>query len=83
MHVAEVRGALIQIASERDIPVFEYAPAQVKSATTGSGNATKQQVAGMVRHLVRIDKLIKHDDEFDAIALGLTHLASAKVLLAR
>ena len=83
MRVAEVRGALIQIASERDIPVFEYAPAQVKSATTGSGNATKQQVAGMVRHLVRIDKPIKHDDEFDAIALGITHLASFRPPLAR
>ena len=83
MRVAEVRGALIHIATERDIPVFEYAPAQVKSATTGSGNADKQQIASMVRLLVTIEKQIQYDDEYDAIAIGITHLARSKTLLAR
>ncbi len=83
MHVAEVRGALIQIAAERDIPVFEYGPGEVKSATTGSGRADKQQVATMLRMLVKIDKPIQYDDEYDAIAIGITHLARAKNVMAK
>ncbi|RJQ33441.1 crossover junction endodeoxyribonuclease RuvC [Candidatus Parcubacteria bacterium] len=75
MRVAEVRGALIQIAGERDIPVFEYGPGEVKSATTGSGRADKQQIAAMIKLLVKVEKPIKHDDEYDAIAIGMTHLA--------
>ena len=83
MRVAEVRGALIHLASEKDIPVSEYAPSQVKSATTGSGNADKRQIASMVRLLVKIEKHIQHDDEYDAIAIGVTHLVRSKTLLAR
>jgi crossover junction endodeoxyribonuclease RuvC len=75
MRVAEVRGALISSATERDIPVFEYGPGQVKSATTGSGCADKEQIARMLHLLVKIDKKITHDDEYDAIAIGVTHLA--------
>jgi crossover junction endodeoxyribonuclease RuvC len=83
MRVAEVRGALIQIAAARDIPVFEYGPGEIKSATTGSGNADKQQVAAMLRLLVKIEKPIRFDDEYDAIAIGITHLARAKMQVAK
>lgn len=83
MRVAEVRGALIQIAAENDIPVFEYGPGEVKSATTGSGRADKQQIAAMLRLLIKIDKPIQYDDEYDAIAIGITHLARARTQLAQ
>ncbi len=79
MRVAEVRGALLQIATSRDLPVFEYGPSEIKSAVAGSGRADKKQVAAMVRLLVRVDKHIEYDDEYDAIALGLTHLARHKL----
>lgn len=79
MRVAEVRGALIEMAAERDIPVFEYGPGQVKSATTGSGRADKRQVVKMLHTLLKIEKKIKHDDEYDAIAIGITHLATVRL----
>ncbi len=75
MRVAEVRGALIQCATERGVPVFEYSPAQIKSAVASSGRADKQQVAAMLHLLVKIEKPIRLDDEYDAIAVGVTHLA--------
>ena len=75
MHVAEVRGALIGVATNLAIPVFEYTPGEVKSAATGSGSADKKQIATMLHALVKIDKKIIHDDEYDAIAVGVTHLA--------
>ena len=75
MRVAEVRGALIQAATSLGIPVFEYTPREIKSAAGGHGAAAKEQVAKMLHALVKIEKEIKHDDEYDAIAVGVTHLA--------
>lgn len=78
MHVAEVRGAIIAAAAMRNIPIHEYTPPQIKSAIAGWGGADKKQIITMVRMLLPITKTIKHDDEYDAIAVGLTHLAISK-----
>ncbi len=78
MQVAEVRGALLGLAGSSRLPVFEYTPGEIKSAVAGSGSADKKQIARMVHLLVRIEKKIARDDEYDAIALGLTHLARAR-----
>lgn len=79
MKVAEVRGALINAATRVSVPVHEYSPAEVKSATAGWGGADKKQVATMLHVLVKIEKSIKHDDEYDAIAIGVTHLAHVRI----
>ncbi len=78
MHVAEVRGALISAASSAGLTVFEYTPGEVKSAAAGFGGADKKAVASMLRALVKIEKRIEHDDEYDAIAIAVTHLARAR-----
>ena len=78
MRVAEVRGALIETSARHNIPVVEYGPGQVKSAVAGSGKADKKAVAHMVHLLLKPTKTIKYDDEYDAIAIGITHLAHAR-----
>src|SRR3989338_3089051 len=75
MQVAEVRGALINEAQGAGIEVFEYTPGEVKSAAAGNGSADKKAVARMLHVLMNIEKEIAHDDEYDAIAIGITHLA--------
>lgn len=75
MHVAEVRGMLIHIATTHQIPVFEYTPGQIKVAVSGSGRSDKRQMMAMVSRLVKVRDGIKYDDEYDAIAVGLTCLA--------
>ncbi|MEK7133773.1 MAG: crossover junction endodeoxyribonuclease RuvC [Patescibacteria group bacterium] len=75
MRVAEVRGALISAASGAGLEVFEYTPGEVKSAAAGWGGADKKAVARMLHALVKIDKEIERDDEYDAIAIAVTHLA--------
>lgn len=78
MHVAEVRGALMGAASNAGLQVFEYTPGEVKSAAAGFGGADKKAVAAMLRILVKIEKEITHDDEYDAIAIAVTHLARSR-----
>jgi Holliday junction resolvasome RuvABC endonuclease subunit len=45
---------------------------------TGHGMSDKEQVIYMVKRLIKIDQEIKYDDEFDAIAVGLTCFAVSK-----
>lgn len=75
MRVSEVRGAIIFIASLRNLTIYEYTPQKIKAAITGYGKGGKEQVTAMVRNLIVIDKEIAYDDEYDAIAIGLTCLA--------
>ena len=76
--VAEVKGMLSYLARAQNIEYREYTPLQVKVAVTSYGKADKKQVIDMVHRLVRIEKEIRHDDEYDAIAIALTCIASAR-----
>lgn len=78
MRVAEVRGALIQMGKDYTLTIAEYTPLQVKSAVSGNGRAQKQDVMRMIPLLITLPQKKRLDDEFDAIAVGLTHCASAR-----
>lgn len=75
MGVSEARGVIIYSASRNGLQIFEYTPPQIKVAVTGYGKADKNMVMSMVPKLILIDRIIKSDDELDAIAIGLTCLA--------
>jgi crossover junction endodeoxyribonuclease RuvC len=72
MRVAEVRGAIIATVCKQGLELHEYGPSEIKVAITGDGRATKDQMMLMVPQLVRIEKEIQFDDEYDAIAVALT-----------
>lgn len=78
MRVAEVRGAILSSAGAAGLTIHEYGPGEVKSALTGDGRADKTQIARMVHLLVKFPRPVRLDDEYDAIAIGLTHLARAR-----
>lgn len=73
--VAEVRGMLLYLAKKHGCEVREFGPQEIKVAVTGYGKSDKQAVFDMVKRL--IPEAPKHglDDEYDAIAIGITALA--------
>lgn len=75
MRVAEVRGTILYLAKAYNLSIQEFTPLQVKVAVAGHGHGDKQQVSDMVINLVVIEKEIRHDDEYDAIAIALTGFA--------
>lgn len=78
MAVSEARGVIIFQAVSADLEIFQYSPLQVKIAVTGYGRADKDQIVAMVKALTKLEKKEAQDDEFDAIAIGLTCLAIEK-----
>lgn len=79
MRVAEVRGMLLYVALSHQLSVAEYTPLQIKQAVVGHGHADKKQIMAMLPKLIAMDaekaqrKIL--DDEYDAIAIGITALA--------
>ena len=74
--VAEARGAILAIAGAASLPVIECSPQQVKLAVTGYGGANKKDIAKMIPQLLTLSKKKRLDDELDAIAIGITALAT-------
>ncbi len=74
MHVSEARGVILLAAEEREIPITEYTPNQVKLAVTGSGRADKHQVQEMMKRLLRLQELPRPDDAADGLAIALCHI---------
>jgi crossover junction endodeoxyribonuclease RuvC len=77
--VAEARGVILYTGSSLGLDIFEYTPADIKIAITGYGKSEKHQMIDMVKKLIKVESKTNSDDEFDAIAIGLTHFAINRV----
>ncbi len=71
--VAEARGVCILVARQRNIPVYEYTPLQIKQTLTGYGRAAKKQMQEAVREYLNMQEVVKPDDAADALAAAITH----------
>ncbi len=72
MGVAQVSGALMHIAYQNSIPLQFFTPSEVKAAVTGNGRATKDQVAMMVKRLLKLEEIQGPPDVADALAVAIT-----------
>ncbi|MBR3236094.1 crossover junction endodeoxyribonuclease RuvC [Candidatus Saccharibacteria bacterium] len=70
--VAEARGIVLLVAEQRNLPVYEYSPNEIKKSLTGYGAATKTQIEEMVRIHLGLEKKPKPDDAADALAVAIT-----------
>lgn len=73
--VAQARGVLLYLARSHGCEVYEFGPQEIKIAVTGYGKSDKAAVIDMVKRLVPESPENALDDEFDAIAVGITCLA--------
>lgn len=73
--VAQARGLLLYLAQTHNCQVYEFGPQEIKIAVTGYGKSDKNAVVDMVRRLVPTAPAKALDDEYDAIAVGITCLA--------
>ncbi|HZI50179.1 MAG TPA: crossover junction endodeoxyribonuclease RuvC [Terriglobia bacterium] len=73
LKLGHARGVCIHAAAASDVPVFEYSPAEVKSAVTGYGRAEKPQVQQMVRALLNLADWPEPYDASDALAVAICH----------
>ncbi|MCL4793637.1 MAG: crossover junction endodeoxyribonuclease RuvC [Bryobacteraceae bacterium] len=73
LKLSQVRGAVLFVLAEAGLEVGEYSPATVKGSVVGHGRAEKEQVAFMVRSLLRLDRELRPLDASDAVAVAVCH----------
>jgi len=73
LKLGRAQGVAMAAALAREIPIAEYSPKKVKQSVTGNGNASKEQVAEMLKTLLHIKELPKLLDATDALAVAICH----------
>jgi crossover junction endodeoxyribonuclease RuvC len=80
LKLGRAQGVAMTAALERDIPIFEYAPLKIKLSITGNGDASKEQVAGMLQRYLHIpqESMLPQLDATDGLAAALCHFFQLK-----
>lgn len=75
LKLGRAQGVAIAAAIHHAVPIHEYAPLKIKMAITGQGQASKEQVAGMLQRLLHIDEkdMPKFMDATDALGAAYCH----------
>lgn len=74
LKLGRAQAAAILAIANLDIAVTEYYPKEVKKSITGNGNASKQQVAFMLRKMVTLPEEKLGNDATDALAVAWCHM---------
>ncbi|MFV0556715.1 MAG: crossover junction endodeoxyribonuclease RuvC [Lactovum sp.] len=73
MKVSQTRGIILLALEQYGLPIYEYAPNEIKMAMTGYGHAKKGQIQEMVKVQLDLKQRPSPDDVADALAIALTH----------
>ena len=73
LKLGRAQGVAMAAGLYRDIPITEYLPKKIKMAITGNGNASKEQVAAMLKQLLNMKVMPKHLDATDGLAAAVCH----------
>jgi len=77
--VGQARGVALLAAANKELPVYEYTPLQVKQRVSGYGRGEKRQVQEMIRMQLGLDCIPEPDDAADALAVAICHLSEARL----
>jgi crossover junction endodeoxyribonuclease RuvC len=77
LKLGRAQGVAMAAVLAMGIPIVEYAPKRVKQSVTGNGNASKEQVAGMLQSIFSFSESPKLLDATDALAVAVCHHYSA------
>lgn len=73
LKLGHARGVILLAAAQKKIPVYEFAPREIKQAIVGYGNAAKDQIQWMISNLLHIPQNELQEDAADALATALCY----------
>ncbi len=76
--VGQAQAVAMVAAASRGIPVFTYAPREVKKAVTDHGGSSKEQVQDMVQILLGLSDPLQPADRADAAAVAICHINNSQ-----
>lgn len=73
LKLGRAQGVAIAAALANNLPFEEYSPRRIKQSITGSGAASKEQVAAMLQKILKFEEMPKFLDATDGLAAALCH----------
>lgn len=80
LKLGRAQGVAMVAMACQNLSIVEYSPRSVKQAVTGNGNASKEQVAQMLPHVLQGDIVYKFMDAADAAGVAFCHYLSLKTM---
>ncbi len=78
LKLGRAQGVAMAAALQHDKEVFEYAPTRIKQAIAGSGAASKEQVAAIIKRMLKLDYTPRRLDATDGMAVAMCHYFTAR-----
>ena len=73
LKLGRAQGVAMAVGLARDIVIHEYAPRKIKLSITGTGAASKEQVASILSKMMKYENNQKYLDATDALAVAVCH----------
>ncbi len=74
LKLGRAQGVAMAAALSRSVPIFEYAPKKIKQSITGQGNASKEQVAALLKSILNVQDFSQaYYDATDALGAAVCH----------
>ena len=77
--IGRAQAVAMLAAAGNGIPVYEYAPAEIKQKVADYGASSKEQVQAMVKLQLGLAEVPQPNDAADALAVALCHLREAEL----
>jgi crossover junction endodeoxyribonuclease RuvC len=81
LKLGRAQGVAIAAGITKGLDITEYSPKKIKMAVTGNGNASKEQVAAMLKTILKVELDDRYFDATDALATALCHFYQGKNML--
>ena len=78
LKLGRAQGVAMAAALTHDKEVFEYAPTRIKQAIAGSGAASKEQVAAIIKLILKLEYTPRRLDATDGMAVAMCHYYTAR-----
>jgi crossover junction endodeoxyribonuclease RuvC len=73
LKLGRAQGVAIAAAMQMGLSAVEYSPKKIKQSITGNGNASKEQVAAMLKTLLKFSETPEFLDATDGLAVAVCH----------
>ena len=73
LKLGRAQGVAMAAAMTMGLDIIEYSPKKIKQSITGNGNASKEQVASMLNHMMKFKINEYYLDATDALAVAVCH----------
>ena len=78
--IGQAQAIAFLLAAKYDLPLFKYAPSQIKVAVSNYGLSDKKQMQELVKIQLSLKEIPQPDDAADALAITLCHIRNQNEL---